>query len=168
MTQQATARPNLENFIAQARASSLLDGKISPLMERARSEKAPVVQARLYYEAALLGRDLALEKETAALVKEMVQSLSPTKTGGYFQLARGELALLMGNRGLAKRFINASLKINPRLTEASLSVVDAHRSRQRHLLRELSKLHQRGDSPRVAWQLARVFLKEITMVERFD
>ena len=24
-------------------------------------------------------------------------------------------------------------------------------------LRELSKLHQRGDSPRVAWQLARVF-----------
>ena len=52
------------------------------LMERARSEKAPVVQARLYYEAALLGRDLALEKETAALVKEMVQSLSPTKPVG--------------------------------------------------------------------------------------
>ena len=158
VTQQATARPNLENFIAQARASSLLDGKISPaLMERARSEKAPVVQARLYYEAALLGRDLALEKETAALVKEMVQSLSPTKTGGYFQLARGELALLMGNRGLAKRFINASLKINPRLTEASLASLMLIDRDKDIFLRELSKLHQRGDSPRVAWQLARVF-----------
>ena len=86
-----------ENFIAQSRVDSLIAGEISPaLIERARNEKAPVVQARYYYEAALLGHDLGLEKETAPLVKEMVQSLSPTKTGGYFQLARGEVGSLDG------------------------------------------------------------------------
>lgn len=152
------ARPNLENFIAQSRVNSLIDGKISAaLIERARTEKAPVIQARLYYETAILGRDLALEKETSALVKEMVKSLSPTKTGGYFQLARGELAMLMGNRALARRFINASLKINPRLTDASLASLMLIDRDKDVFLRELTKLHQRGDSSRVAWQLARVF-----------
>ena len=157
-TLRQKSRPNLENFIAQSRVDSLISGKISPaLIERARNEKAPVVQARFYYEAALLGRDLGLEKETAPLVKEMVQSLSPTKTGGYFQLARGELALLMGNRPLARRFIAAALKINPRLTEASLASLMLIDRDKDIFLRELTKLHQRGDSSRVSWQLARVF-----------
>ena len=38
VTQQAKARPNLENFIAQARASSLLDGKNFPGVDGARSK----------------------------------------------------------------------------------------------------------------------------------
>ena len=152
------SRPSIENFIAQSRVNSLLDGKISPaIIERARNETAPVVQARLYYEATVLGRDLALEEATSPLVQEMVKSLSPTKTGGYFQLARGELALLMGNRSLARRFINAAMKVNPRLTEASLASLMLIDRDKDVFLRELSKLHQRGDSPRVAWQLARVF-----------
>ena len=152
------AQPDLEHFIERERVTSLVAGTLSNvLIDRARAEKAPLVQGRLYYEVAVLGRDLALEKETSELVQEMVKGVSPTKSGGYFQLARGELALLMGNRTMARRFISAALRVNPRLTDASLASLMLLDRDKDAFLRQLTKLHQRKDSARVAWQLARVF-----------
>ena len=63
----------------------------------------------------------------------------------------------MGNRSLARRFISAALKVNPRLTAASLASLMLIDRDKDIFLRELTKLHQRGDSSRVSWQLARVF-----------
>ena len=125
--QQVKARPNLENFIARARASSCSMEKFLGINRARSSEKAPVVQARLYYEAALLGRDLALEKETAALVKEMVQSLSPTKTGGYFQLARGEAGITDGQSRLGEALHQCFAQDQSTVNRGLLGVTDAHR-----------------------------------------
>ena len=81
VTQQAKARLTGKLY-RSARASSLLMEKFPALMERARSEKAPVVQARLYYEAALLGVISHSKRNSGTGQRDGSISFAD-KTGGY-------------------------------------------------------------------------------------